>query len=147
MPVRHLEGDLFQLGLPALAHGCNCAGSMAGGIARAFRARDEAMYREYRRQCRHGEFRLGGFLRWTLDDRTVVYNLATQQQPGADARLGAIATSVAAMLADAEQHGLPEVGVPHLGAGIGGLLWPDVRQVLEEAGQASSVLLTVVARG
>lgn len=77
----------------------------------------------------------------------MVYNLATQQQPGADARLGAIATSVAAMLTDAEQHGLPEVGVPHLGAGIGGLLWPDVRQVLEEAGQANSVLLTVVARG
>jgi O-acetyl-ADP-ribose deacetylase (regulator of RNase III) len=146
MSVRHLEGDLFALGLPALAHGCNCAGSMSGGIARTFRAMDEAMYAEYRRQCREGEFRLGGFLRWTLADGTVIYNLATQQQPGADARLNAIAASVTAMLADAEQQGLAEVGVPHLGAGIGGLDWPDVRGVLEEAGQASPVLLTVVAR-
>jgi len=145
--VRHVEGDLFRLGLPALAHGCNCAGSMAGGIARAFRALDEAMYREYRRQCRDGELRLGGIFRWTLEDCTVVYNLATQQQPGADARLGAITSSVAEMLDDAERSGIPEVGVPHLGAGIGGLAWPDVRQVLEEAGRASPVLLTVVARG
>lgn len=146
MSVRHLQGDLFALGLPALAHGCNCAGSMSGGIARVFRAMDEAMYAEYRRLCREREFRLGGFLRWTLDDGTVVYNLATQQQPGPDARLDAIATSVKGMLADAEQQGLAEVGVPHLGAGIGGLDWADVRQVLEEAGQASPVLLTVVAR-
>ncbi|MEX2290452.1 MAG: macro domain-containing protein [Mycobacteriales bacterium] len=147
MGIRHLRGDLFALGLPALAHGCNCAGSMSGGIARAFRAMDEAMHAEYRRLCSEGEFRLGGFLRWRLDDGTLVYNLATQQRPGADARLGAIADSVTAMLADAEQQGIREVGVPHLGAGIGGLAWADVRQVLEEAGQASPVLLTVVARG
>jgi len=144
--VRHVEGDLFGLRLPALAHGCNCAGSMAGGIARAFRALDEQMYQEYRRLCRQREFRLGGFLRWTLDDGTVVYNLATQQRPGPDARLDAIGTSVQAMLRDAEQQGIPEVGVPHLGAGIGGLDWPDVREVLEQSGAASPVLLTVVAR-
>lgn len=146
MAVRHVTGDLFGLGLPALAHGCNCAGSMAGGIARAFRALDEQMYEEYRRLCRQRELRLGGFLRWTLGDGTVVYNLATQQRPGADARLDAIATSVQAMLGDAAQEGLPEIGVPHLGAGIGGLAWPDVREVLEQAGAASPVLLTVVAR-
>lgn len=147
MGIRYLQGDLFALGLPALAHGCNCAGSMSGGIARAFRAMDEAMYTEYRRLCSEREFRLGGFLRWTLDDGTVVYNLGTQQRPGADARLGAIADSVTAMLVDAEQQGIREIGVPHLGSGIGGLDWAEVRQVLEEAGQTSSVLLTVVARG
>jgi O-acetyl-ADP-ribose deacetylase (regulator of RNase III) len=146
MVVRHVEGDLFDLGLPALAHGCNCAGSMSGGIAIAFRAKSEQMYDEYRRLCDNGEFRLGGFLRWTLDDGTVVYNLATQQRPGRDARLEAIETSVRAMLADAEQRGIPEVGVPHLGAGIGGLPWPDVRRVLEEVGSESPVMLTIVAR-
>lgn len=146
MIVRHVTGNLFELGLPALAHGCNCAGSMSGGIARSFRALDEVMHAEYRRLCSTGEFRLGTFLRWTLDDGTVIYNLATQQQPGPDARLDAIAASVTAMLSDAEQQAIAEVGVPHLGAGIGGLDWPDVRAVLDEAGERSPVLLTVVAR-
>lgn len=146
MGVRHVEGDLFNLGLPALGHGCNCAGSMSGGIAVAFRAKSEQMYDEYRRLCATRELRPGGFFRWTLDDGTVVYNLATQQRPGRDARLPAIETSVRAMLADAEDHGIPEVGVPHLGAGIGGLEWADVRRVLEEVGSESPVMLTIVAR-
>lgn len=146
MSVRYLQGDLFALGLTALAHGCNCAGSMSGGIARAFRAKDEQMYEEYRRLCRTGDFALGGFFVWTCDDATIVYNLATQQNPGADARLDAIRTSVAAMLADAEARGLSEVGVPRIGAGIGGLQWRDVREVLEEAGAESGVLLTIVTR-
>jgi O-acetyl-ADP-ribose deacetylase (regulator of RNase III) len=118
---------------------------MSGGIAVAFRARDEQMYEEYRRLCHSGEFRLGGFLRWSLDDGTVVYNLVTQKRPGRDARLEAIETSVRAMLTDADQRGIREVGVPHLGAGIGPLAWPDVRRVLEEVGSASPVTLTVVA--
>ena len=36
--LEHVTGDLFDLALPALAHGCNCSGSMAGGIAVSFRA-------------------------------------------------------------------------------------------------------------
>ena len=31
--LEHVTGDLFDLALPALAHGCNCSGSMAGSIA------------------------------------------------------------------------------------------------------------------
>ena len=119
---------------------------MTGGIARAFRAKDEQMYDEYRRLCRSGEFTLGGFFAWTCADGTVVYNLATQQHPGPDARLDAIRTSVTAMLADAEQRGLPEVGVPRIGAGIGGVHWDDVRAVLEQAGADSGVVLSIVTR-
>ena len=47
-------------------------------------------------------------------------------------------------LADAESLGLSALGVPKLGAGIGGLEWSDVRDVLREAGEASPVELTVV---
>jgi hypothetical protein len=28
MPARFVKGDLFAADLPALAHGCNCAGAM-----------------------------------------------------------------------------------------------------------------------
>lgn len=40
MPTVFVRGDLFrQGGLHALAHGCNCAGSMGRGSAVKFRAR------------------------------------------------------------------------------------------------------------
>lgn len=146
MSIRHVEGDLFGLGLPALAHGCNCAGSMAGGIARDFRARDERMYQDYRRRCAEGTFRLGDVMPWVCDDGTVVYNLATQVHRGRDARLGAIVTSVGAMLQDAARRGIAEVGVPRIGTGIGGLSWAQVRPALEAVAQHSAVTVTTVTR-
>ncbi|WP_432546154.1 macro domain-containing protein [Kineococcus sp. SYSU DK004] len=145
MPVTHTVGDLFTLGLPALAHGCNTRGSMAGGIAREFERRWPAMARAYRRACEAGEYRLGDVLPWE-EDGVVVYNLATQEDWGADARLEAVGSTVRAALADAAARGLPRLGVPRIGAGIGGLPWPDVRDVLDRAGQESPVELVVVSR-
>ena len=69
--LEHVTGDLFDLALPALAHGCNCSGSMAGGIAVFFEA---------------------------------------------------------------------------LGAGVGGLNWPEVQSVLADAAADSRVTLVVVSR-
>jgi O-acetyl-ADP-ribose deacetylase (regulator of RNase III) len=145
MSYRETTGDLFDLGLPAICHGCNCRGSMSGGIAVDFRARWPEMYEEYRRRCERREFQLGGFFRWDADD-VVVYNLATQQTGGADARIDAVESSVRGALADAESLGLTALGVPKLGAGIGGLAWPDVQAVLRQAGEASSVELVAVLK-
>ncbi len=116
---------------------------MAGGIAVQFRERWPDMYEEYRRRCHAGEFRLGNFFRWDPDG-VAVYNLGTQKRGGADARLDAVIQSAEAALADAAELGLPALGVPRLGAGIGGLDWPAVRAALREAGEASPVELTVV---
>ena len=96
--LEHLTGDLFDLALPALVHGCNRSGSMAGGIAVSSRALGRHTYEEYDGRCRDGRFRLGDVMPWVLDDRRVVSKLATQQRPDRDARLDAIATLVAAML-------------------------------------------------
>ena len=54
MPVRYIAGDLFanRVGAQALAHGCNCPGSMGAGIAVGFRDRYPEMYAEYRRRCK-----------------------------------------------------------------------------------------------
>ncbi|MDP9406442.1 MAG: macro domain-containing protein [Actinomycetota bacterium] len=145
MSYREVTGDLFDLGLPAIGHGCNCRGSMRGGIARDFRARWPDMYEEYRRRCESREFRLGGFFRWDAVD-VVVYNLATQQSGGADAQLDAVESSLRGALADAASLGLTALGVPKLGAGIGGLAWRDVRAVLREAGEASPVELVAVLK-
>jgi O-acetyl-ADP-ribose deacetylase (regulator of RNase III) len=103
------------------------------------------MYEEYRRRCEAREFLLGGFFRWDADE-VVVYNLATQQTGGADARLDAVESSVRGALADAASLGLTALGVPKLGAGIGGLAWIDVRAVLREAGDASPVELVAVLK-
>lgn len=144
MGLTAVTGDLFESGLPAIGHGCNCVGAMGAGIAKEFKRRSPQMYREYRRRCHNGQFRLGDVFAWEADD-LVIYNLATQSVPRPSATLDAIATSVRAALADAERRGLTRLGMPRIGAGLGGLAWPDVAAVLEAATADRAVDLVVVS--
>ena len=48
MPIELTKGDIFSTpGIPALAHGVDCAGEMSAGIAGQFKKRWPAMYTEY----------------------------------------------------------------------------------------------------
>jgi O-acetyl-ADP-ribose deacetylase (regulator of RNase III) len=48
-------------------------------------------------------------------------------------------------LADAERRKVPRLGIPRIGAGLGGLPWPDVAAVLRGAAAKSVVELVVVS--
>lgn len=138
-----MTGDLLTLGLSAIGHGCNTAGSMAGGIARQVKDRWPRLHLDYTAACQARTFRLGTFQVVDVGGM-LVYNLATQVNPGSDARLDAIESAVAAALRDLGRRGVTQLGVPKLGAGIGGLPWADVRTVLRNLAQASQVDLVVV---
>jgi O-acetyl-ADP-ribose deacetylase (regulator of RNase III) len=74
----------------------------------------------------------------------LVYNLATQIRPGRDARLDAIESAMEATLHDLGPRGVAHLGVPRLGAGIGGLEGCVVEVVLGDLAEASPVDLVVV---
>jgi O-acetyl-ADP-ribose deacetylase (regulator of RNase III) len=146
MSVDYREGDLFaQPDLRALGHGVNCKGVMGSGIAPLFRARSEEMYRAYRDACFSGRLTLGGMFPWVNPDGTVVYNLASQDRPGRHATLDAVRQSLDAALAHAEMHGVESLGLPRIGAGIGGLRWDDVKAVIEHVATRSPVQVVVVS--
>jgi O-acetyl-ADP-ribose deacetylase (regulator of RNase III) len=144
MGFTSVVGDLFELGLPAIGHGCNCAGAMGAGIAKEFKRRLPDMYQEYRQRCRAGQFRLGAVFVWPTDTVTV-YNLATQPVPRPSATLEVIDMAVRAALTDAEQRRLRRLGIPRIGAGLGGLPWPAVAAVLDAVAGAAAVELVVVS--
>lgn len=145
MGYTEITGDLLTLELPAIGHGCNTAGSMAGGIARQVQKRWPELYAEYAQRCRTGQFPLGSFHAFDVGHK-LVYNLATQVRPGADARLDAVEAAVAAALSDLAERGIAVLGLPRLGAGIGGLPWPDVEATLRRLSMDSPVHLLVVTQ-
>jgi O-acetyl-ADP-ribose deacetylase (regulator of RNase III) len=125
------QGDLFASHLPAIAHGVNCRGVMGAGIAAQFRARYPKMYESYRRRCLRGELLPGEVVPWKHDDGTVIYNLATQREPGPDAQPWMITAAVGRMITEAvTDYGITEVGLPLIGCGIGGLAKVALRQAL-----------------
>jgi O-acetyl-ADP-ribose deacetylase (regulator of RNase III) len=136
MPIRCLSGDLFdnECRAQALAHGCNCQGTMGAGIAVGFRERYPGMYEEYRRRCKAipREFNPGDVFLWKDEDRPWVFNLATQEDTWRQrATYDAVEKSLTAMRALADQEGVQSIAMPRVGAGHGGLSWKKVRAIIE----------------
>jgi len=127
------EGDIFSLdGISAYAHGCNCAGAMGKGIALSFKNKYPQMYLEYKELCRQGKFKPGDIFVYKSPDGFCVYNLGTQANWWSKATLENISTSIKNMMKSAKETGVQNIAMPAIGAGLGGLEWNDVKQVIEE---------------
>jgi len=141
----HQYGDLFdhaKPGITAIAHGVNCKGMMGAGIAFTMRANYPAMERFYRLVCQTQVLVPGGILPW--EDQVTghtVLNCASQNQPGADAQLGWLISSLSLAAAYCTIRGL-SLAVPEIGCHIGGLDRDEVFNVFDAIGRL--VPLTVV---
>lgn len=135
MSLSYKHGDLFAGGEEAIAHGVNCRGVMGSGIAVGFRQRYPDMYESYRIICDKNQLQLGGVIPWGQGDAKpglcpLVYNLATQVDPGPNASYHGIMVAVDKMLGELDRCGIHQVGIPQIGCGIGGLEWPQVEGIL-----------------
>jgi len=143
MPLLFTKGDIFATdGIKAYAHGCNCAGAMGAGIAIEFKRRWPRMFEEYRARCEDGRFALGDVFTWTEDDVTV-FNLGTQEHWKKKAQIPALSRAIRKTIELAKHAGIARVGLPRIGAGLGGLDWPRVKKVLRETAEDPAVTLIV----
>jgi O-acetyl-ADP-ribose deacetylase (regulator of RNase III) len=143
MPVEFTKGDIFAAAdLRAYAHGCNCAGAMGAGIAIEFKQRWPRMFEEYRVRCEDGRFGLGDVFVWTEGDHTI-FNLGTQEHWRKKAQIPALVRSLEKMCVLATSAGLERVGLPRIGAGLGGLDWTRVKKVMSEVGEKTPVKMVV----
>ena len=139
MPFSERTGDMFaDKSLDALAHGVNIRGVM-GGIAGTFAAKYPDMRDHYQELCSQNGLKPGHILPWKEEGKPIVYNLATQVDPGADARYDLIDKSVKRMLSHAETYGVQNIGIPQIGCGIGGLGWRQVRKIIKKHADNSPV--------
>lgn len=136
------KGDLFTSTAAAYAHGVNTAGLMGAGIAVNFKHAYPLMYRVYRHACKTGVLIPGDILAWTEGNRTV-YNIASQDKPGRNARLEWFESGLIAALEMAGRENTDTIAMPRIGCGIGGLDWVDVRDIVEHYAEAQPVDIEV----
>ena len=145
MSVEFREGDLFkQDDLASLGHGVNCRGVMGAGIARPFSKLDPAMYAAYKEICYNGELRPGDIFPWKMEDGTVIYNIASQDLPGANATYSALGLGLYKVARHALKNGINNIGIPRIGCGIGGLEWDKVRYLITEIAAETNFQIVVV---
>lgn len=138
-------GDIFKIkGVGNYAHGCNCAGAMGKGIAIHFKKKFPEMYKEYKKLCAEGKFNLGDIFAYNYGNG-YVFNLATQVSWRAGAELNAIEQSLKKMLFFASKNDVTQIALPKIGAGLGGLEWENVKNIIEKvAKQYPEIILFIV---
>jgi len=136
--VKFVTGDLFTYpGLDAIAHGCNCAGVMGAGIAKEFKKRFPGNYEYYKAACTDGSFRPGIVLSYKAFNKYIL-NLATQDEFINPATLDVVKECLWQMLDVVNMSNacgysnIKTIGLPRIGAGLGGLDWDEVKQVILE---------------
>jgi O-acetyl-ADP-ribose deacetylase (regulator of RNase III) len=72
-----------------------------------------------------------------------IYNIASQDQPGPNARLEWFEVGLVRSLKHAEENFVPTIAMPRIGCGIGGLEWGDVRDIIEHYAERSTVDIEV----
>lgn len=146
MTVKHVTGDLFSLNVDAIGHGVNCRGVMGSGIAVQFRERYPAMYLSYKQLCEQSNLNLGQVFVWEHGGK-IIYNIASQYEPGPNANLEALKIAIQWVDFDATRRNLATVALPQIGCGIGGLGWSVVSMILEIYLEPSPVEFQLVTYG
>lgn len=130
-----MSGDIFRTYAPAIGHGVNTVGAMGAGIAVQFKERFPGMYDQYHYLCLQGELKPGETYVYEagtgqLGIKMWVYNIASQDLPGPNARLEWLESGVKAMLIHARDNGVKSVALPRIASGIGGLDEVEVENLL-----------------
>jgi O-acetyl-ADP-ribose deacetylase (regulator of RNase III) len=128
--IRYLDSDLFASPAQTLVNPVNTVGVMGAGLARAFRDRYPAMFREYQDLCRAGRLSIGTLHLWRGPDCWVL-NLPTKTSWRLPSTLTQVEAGLCRFRRDYEALGISSVAFPALGCGCGSLSWETVRPRME----------------
>lgn len=148
MITYHPETDIFSMKADAMCHGVNTKGIL-GGLAQTVMSFFPEMSELYKSMCTQGSLEGGDMMAVKYEEsenKVWIYNLATQREPGANAQLALIQDSMEKMKTHAKENGVSTINCPLIGCGIGGLIWPEVKEILELVfGDDDDITLHVVS--
>ena len=128
--LTHRTGNIFTSDQPAIGHGVNCKGVMGSGIAVTVKKLFPEVYEVYRDYCREVGLHGGDMLPVLSNGGRVILNLASQEKTGANAHYDFLEASVRNAFSYCQQNGISGFALPRIGAGIGGLDWDRVLEIL-----------------
>lgn len=133
--ICYRQGNLLDAQCDALVNAVNTVGVMGKGIALQFKQRFPENYRRYAEACKAGEVCIGQmFVTETgdfLGPRWII-NFPTKQDWKHPSRMDWIREGLQDLRRFIATYHVRSVAIPALGAGLGGLSWPAVRELIEQ---------------
>lgn len=153
--IKYITGnllDMFERGeFDAIAHGCNMMNVMGAGIAAQIKKRFHLAYEIDKKAFDNEKVKSGGYSVATYMGMGVakerqfrIFNLYTQKFPGPDFRIELFEKALTSL---SNINGMLEIGIPRIGAGIGGGNWIEIEKVIQRVWKDSKHNLTIVTFG
>jgi O-acetyl-ADP-ribose deacetylase (regulator of RNase III) len=145
--LRVVTGDLFESNVDALVNPVNTVGVMGKGLALEFKKRYPANFRAYAKACKRGELELGRVFAFeTGTSPRYIVNFPTKRHWRESSQLADIEAGLTDLVRFMKEREVSSIAVPALGAGLGGLEWPSVRELIQaKLGALSNVEVIVFA--
>jgi len=145
--IEFKAGDILAEDAEALVNTVNCVGFMGRGIALEFKRAWPENFMAYAAACRRHEVQPGRmfvFETGRLTNPRYIINFPTKRHWHGKSRIEDIEAGLAALVAEVRRRGIRSIAVPPLGAGLGGLVWAEVRPRIERAMRALPEVRAVV---
>ena len=134
--IEYKTGDLLAEGAEALVNTVNCVGFMGRGIALQFKKTWPENFKAYAAACKRNEVEPGRmfvFETGQLSPPRYIINFPTKRNWRNRSRIEDVEAGLKALVEEIQRRNIRSIAVPPLGAGLGGLAWPDVRDLIEKA--------------
>ena len=150
MRVSYTDSSIFETDAEAIVNPVNCVGVSGAGLAKEFARRYPENDRLYRLACKEGRVLPGrGVITATgLDGPAYIVNFPTKRHWRDRSRLEDIEMGLRNLHRELLRRQIGSIALPALGAGLGGLSWHEVRELIErEFGEQMEIKVTVTLCG
>jgi len=129
--IQYTKGDLLKADADALVNTVNCVGVMGKGIALQFKMAFPENFIQYYKACQNKDVRIGRmFITKQLFKPKYIINFPTKEHWKEESKLEYISRGLIDLKEKIKDLKIKSIAIPPLGAGLGGLNWPDVKNLI-----------------
>lgn len=141
--IVYTTGDLLKSNAQALVNTVNCEGYMGKGIAYQFKLEYPQNNESYIKACKSGTLRVGK-MHYYNEKGKIIINFPTKDKWRAKSKIEYIVSGLDELILLINSINIKSIAIPPLGSGNGGLIWSDVKKLIEEKLSAISNRVEII---
>ncbi len=127
----YTTGDLLKSDAECLVNTVNCEGYMGKGIAHQFKLAYPTNNESYVKACKSGELRIGR-IHSIVEKNKIIVNFPTKDKWRAQSKMEYVTSGMDSLVDFIVEKKIKSIAIPPLGSGNGGLVWSEVKPIIEE---------------
>lgn len=129
--IEYTKGNMFDCDADCLVNTVNCEGYMGKGIAYQFKMRFPENNKSYVKACKSGKLTVGQ-MHYYIEDGITIINFPTKNKWRENSKIEYIENGMDSFVELIPQLKVKKIAIPPLGCGNGGLVWNDVKKIIED---------------